>query len=112
MAIPGMIFLAQYGVSVAVGAIVAVGACVAVGGGAVVAVGSGTDVAVAATCATSPPSPSSAPQLTNMRPRTTIAVISRYVRGIVSRVSNKVKLAYISQSNHRGVILNVNDTIS
>ena len=77
MAIPGMIFLAQYGVSVGVGAIVAVGAWVAVGGGAVVAVGSGTDVAVAATCAISPPSPSSAPQLTNMRLSTTIAAISK-----------------------------------
>ncbi len=77
MAIPGMIFLAQYGVSVGVGAIVAVGACVAVGGGPVVAVGSGADVAVAAICATSPPSPSSAPQLTNMSPSTTIAAVSR-----------------------------------
>ena len=76
MAIPGMIFFAQYGVSVGVGTIVAVGACVAVGGGAVVAVGSGAGVAVAAICATSPPSPSSAPQLTNIRPRTATAVIS------------------------------------
>ena len=34
MAIPGTMFLAQYGVSVGVGAIVAVGACAAVGAGA------------------------------------------------------------------------------
>lgn len=72
-----MIFFAQYGVSVGVGAIVAVGACVAVGGGAVVAVGSGAEVAVAAICATSPPSLSSDPQLINMRPSATIAAVSR-----------------------------------
>lgn len=77
MAIPGMIFFAQYGVSVGVGAIVAVGAWVAVGGGAVVAVGSGADVAVAAICATSPPSPSSAPQLTSIRPSATIAAVRK-----------------------------------
>ena len=34
MAIPGTMLLAQYGVSVGVGAIVAVGACAAVGAGA------------------------------------------------------------------------------
>ena len=109
MAIPGRIFLAQYGVSVAVGANVAVGACVAVGGGAVVAVGSRAEVAT--TCATSSPPSSPEPQLTNTSETPTPTIDSRYVRGIVSRLLNNVKLAYISRSKHEGATVNVNDTI-
>ena len=77
MAIPGSIFLAQYGVSVGVGAIVAVGACVAVG--AVGAVGAGADVDSiwVASCAELPE-----PQLASASTRASIALEMRVLRSI------------------------------
>ena len=47
-----------------------------------VAVGSGADVAVAAICATSPPSPSSAPQLTNISPSTTTDCCGQQIENV------------------------------
>lgn len=73
MAMPGMIFFAQYGVSVGVGAMVAVGAGVEVG--AAVAVGAG--VAVSAIWTTGSLASSLEPQLVSAKVRAANAAAIR-----------------------------------
>lgn len=75
MAIPGMIFFAQYGVSVGVGAGVAVGAGVEVG--ATVAVGAGTGVAVSAIWTTGSDDSSPEPQLVSAKDSTATVAARR-----------------------------------